>query len=273
MPDPDLEIIDRTRFAELIRRWSADTEYVSSTTQIADHPACREIISDGRDRRASRPRRTRKPSVDPLARRAQGDHRDQSVPCRGSRRCPSDGRSVVGLGSRAWISVVNSPRRKLSRHWFREIIGSPANARAFTIASPGRPETKRDGGGQMTRRNSESLTGPKAHRGTKVLTPLPPRSLPSATCVAGMPAMKLGLRRSRSTRGMGSPPTRPGNSPMVPGRASSARDLTSATSWKPSKGPHMAPRLFSWLERLSGDSVWATFGTRLARSEGGVYNE
>jgi hypothetical protein len=31
----------------LIRQWSDDTEHISSTTRIADHPACREIIAMG----------------------------------------------------------------------------------------------------------------------------------------------------------------------------------------------------------------------------------
>jgi hypothetical protein len=47
MPDPEVDIIDRTRFAELIRRWSEDTGSASSPTRIADHPACREIVAMG----------------------------------------------------------------------------------------------------------------------------------------------------------------------------------------------------------------------------------
>jgi hypothetical protein len=42
-----VDILDRTRFAELMQRWSDDTEHISSTTRIAEHPACREIIAMG----------------------------------------------------------------------------------------------------------------------------------------------------------------------------------------------------------------------------------
>jgi hypothetical protein len=47
MPEPEVDIIDRTRFADLIRRWSDDAESVSSPTRLADHPACREIVAMG----------------------------------------------------------------------------------------------------------------------------------------------------------------------------------------------------------------------------------
>jgi hypothetical protein len=47
MPNPEVDILDQTRFAELIRSWSDDTEYLSSTSQIAGHPACHEIIAMG----------------------------------------------------------------------------------------------------------------------------------------------------------------------------------------------------------------------------------
>ncbi len=47
MPNPDVDILDQTRFAELIRSWSDDTEYLCSTNRIADHPACREIVAMG----------------------------------------------------------------------------------------------------------------------------------------------------------------------------------------------------------------------------------
>jgi hypothetical protein len=47
MPKPEADLLDRTRFAELIQRWTDDTEHISSTSQIANHPACREIIAMG----------------------------------------------------------------------------------------------------------------------------------------------------------------------------------------------------------------------------------
>ena len=42
-----MDILDRTRFTELMHRWSDDTVHISSTTRIADHLACREIVAMG----------------------------------------------------------------------------------------------------------------------------------------------------------------------------------------------------------------------------------
>ena len=47
MPNPEVDTVDRARFAELIRRWSDDVEHVSSPSRIADHPACREVVAMG----------------------------------------------------------------------------------------------------------------------------------------------------------------------------------------------------------------------------------
>ncbi len=47
MPDHEVDLVSRTRFAELIRWWSDDTETTSSTTRIVDHPAAREIVAIG----------------------------------------------------------------------------------------------------------------------------------------------------------------------------------------------------------------------------------
>jgi hypothetical protein len=47
MPDHEVDVVGRTRFAELLRWWSDDTEATSSTTKIADHPACQEIVAMG----------------------------------------------------------------------------------------------------------------------------------------------------------------------------------------------------------------------------------
>jgi hypothetical protein len=47
MPKPEADLQDRTRFDELMRRWTDETEHISSTSQFANHPACHEIIAMG----------------------------------------------------------------------------------------------------------------------------------------------------------------------------------------------------------------------------------
>ena len=214
-------------FRELSERWRAETLYLSSTTEIATHPAYQRIIGLGPQVIPAHPRRTRG-AAGALVLGAGGA--DGRRPCPGgrTREPPGDGRSLAPLGPGERLGRVRElelafPGLAVTQYRLTSpaderyncIAWSVADARAV-VARPCRP------------RSSGQPVFPARRHSRHLLPPTRPSESPRRP----RPVASRAWKRSHYMPKEGGRRTRPGNSNLACGRASSALDPTSNTNWR-----------------------------------------